>query len=517
MGYVSQTQQEEASLIRYRHSKQPKDNTEGCTDTAANHFESTPGKIVITYSGASAQKGLQPAAPSHGQDKVFENVVKRQGMMEENRYSGRHRKTTEDPSTFWVCETLGEKSYEMVQESDVSTVDVAYMCPYCDECLTTRPSFNTHTVMNHADELDEHRYHYMRCDLCGRRYEKIDDLVSHMQIMHKINLRTNAKDFKSEEGYARWKGAVERDCKIEVEKEEDYAIGPDIVTWYLCRRIGGKRCGFMQCARSPDGQVKAQCCLDFLGYGKMEKPALKPQEVILLPDEREGDKHNNSRNNNEVAPGASADYRQKNTVISVNREDKSADPQDPLPAAAAEGDIDPLLPSEDELSSIKEPELEPLDKLSIFSVSVCDWIKELMEVDPSSVLLYKTQGYIKYGLGKEDILLGLQTESQADILKKYGHRCIHAADSSSTIAPEVKLTSVTVLDESDQKVPVASLITSKRTPETLGIFFQALQKRIGKIQTGLFITDNIDLYNCLEMREFSQPDKIILYSGLDVS
>ena len=58
-------------------------------------------------------------------------------------------------------------------------------------------------------------------------------------------------------------------------------------------------------------------------------------------------------------------------------------------------------------------------------MSVCAWIKELETLPYNSIVVFKPQGKPQPenmdNVGKDDFLLGIQTQFQRDMLVKYGH------------------------------------------------------------------------------------------------
>ena len=58
-------------------------------------------------------------------------------------------------------------------------------------------------------------------------------------------------------------------------------------------------------------------------------------------------------------------------------------------------------------------------------MSVCAWIKELEPLPYNSIVVFKPQGKPQPenmdNVGKDDFLLGIQTQFQRDMLVKYGH------------------------------------------------------------------------------------------------
>ena len=60
--------------------------------------------------------------------------------------------------------------------------------------------------------------------------------------------------------------------------------------------------------------------------------------------------------------------------------------------------------------------------------SVCAWVEELRTLPNNPVLLFKPQGEPQpddmNNVGKDDFILGIQTQFQRDMLCKYGHTCI---------------------------------------------------------------------------------------------
>ena len=91
------------------------------------------------------------------------------------------------------------------------------------------------------------------------------------------------------------------------------------------------------------------------------------------------------------------------------------------------------------------------------SVSIC--VEEMASLDYNPILLHKAQGIEQTedmdNLGKNDILLCLQTEFQKDMMAKFGSNIICVDATHGTTMYDVLLITVLAMDEYGEGVPVA--------------------------------------------------------------
>ncbi len=92
----------------------------------------------------------------------------------------------------------------------------------------------------------------------------------------------------------------------------------------------------------------------------------------------------------------------------------------------------------------------------------------MASADYNPILLYKSQGIEQTedmdNLGKNDILLCLQTEFQKDMMAKFGSNIICVDATHGTTMSDFLLITVLVMDEYGEGVPVAQLAKEQVHP-----------------------------------------------------
>ena len=101
-----------------------------------------------------------------------------------------------------------------------------------------------------------------------------------------------------------------------------------------------------------------------------------------------------------------------------------------------------------------------------------------------------------YGLGKDDVLLGVQTEFQRDMMLLHGDKFICADSTHKSTQYDYLLTTLSVVDDFGEACPVAFLISNKEDQASLEPFMQALRNRVGELKVEEFMSDLANtLYN----------------------
>ena len=107
--------------------------------------------------------------------------------------------------------------------------------------------------------------------------------------------------------------------------------------------------------------------------------------------------------------------------------------------------------------------------------SVGIWVEEMASAHYNPILLYKVQGVEQTdgmdNLGKDDILLCLQTEFQKDMMTKFGSNIICVDATHGTTMYDFLLITVLVVDEYGEGVPVAWALSNREDQTALVEFF----------------------------------------------
>ena len=136
---------------------------------------------------------------------------------------------------------------------------------------------------------------------------------------------------------------------------------------------------------------------------------------------------------------------------------------------------------------------------SLCHTSVCAWVEELGSVPNNPVLLFKPQGELRpYGMnnvGKDDFILGIQTQFLLDMLCTYGHICICMDARHETNMYNFKSITLLVLDDFGEGIPGTLAITNREDATMLVDFLTAIKQMTGVLKSPRwFKSDNAEQY-----------------------
>ena len=103
---------------------------------------------------------------------------------------------------------------------------------------------------------------------------------------------------------------------------------------------------------------------------------------------------------------------------------------------------------------------------------------------------FKPQGVCTSTIPKDDFVLVVQTEFQCEMLKKYGSNAVCVDSTHGTNSYYFNLTTILVVDEYGEGVPVGWLISNKEDKPMLVEFVTAVKNRVG--QNVSFMTDDAE-------------------------
>lgn len=146
--------------------------------------------------------------------------------------------------------------------------------------------------------------------------------------------------------------------------------------------------------------------------------------------------------------------------------------------------------------------------------SVLYWVAEMEREEHNPVLCFKSQGESSNHAGIEtnDFLLGIQTEFQQDMFVKYATKLVCADATHGTNAYDFQLITVLVIDDYDEGIPVAWLISNKESADVLRVFFTSIKERCGDVKTEIFMSDDAEAYHNAWVSSFPRPEKKLLCS-----
>ncbi|XP_050300050.1 uncharacterized protein LOC126738662 isoform X2 [Anthonomus grandis grandis] len=131
------------------------------------------------------------------------------------------------------------------------------------------------------------------------------------------------------------------------------------------------------------------------------------------------------------------------------------------------------------------------------SQSVDLWVNQVQSSNENCILLYKKQGedHPSFCLKNEDFLLGLMTNCQGEMLKKFGIGGIICMDATHGTNPyDFKLVSILVVDDFGEGFPVAYLFSNREDYVVLKYFVTAVKESVGTIRAASFMSDDAEQY-----------------------
>ena len=128
------------------------------------------------------------------------------------------------------------------------------------------------------------------------------------------------------------------------------------------------------------------------------------------------------------------------------------------------------------------------------------WVNEMSALPYNPVLLFKgqgeEQGATMDNLTVDDFLLGIQTEFQRDLLKQFGSEAVCMDSTHGTNHYDFQLTTLLIVNEWGEGVPVAWLVSNHETTAVIVEFLRGVQVRCGAItpKVLVFMSDDADAF-----------------------
>ena len=139
----------------------------------------------------------------------------------------------------------------------------------------------------------------------------------------------------------------------------------------------------------------------------------------------------------------------------------------------------------------------------------------MMQEDYNPILLYKPRGeYIVNfpNIEPNDYLLGIATETQIELLKLYGEKCIMLDSTHGTNQHKFYLTTILVNDKDHEGLPVAFLFSSKISSEHFEAFFESIKAKLPDLKTNVLMSDDTNTFINAWKKVFNDEAKHLLCS-----
>ena len=135
-----------------------------------------------------------------------------------------------------------------------------------------------------------------------------------------------------------------------------------------------------------------------------------------------------------------------------------------------------------DLNSIKHQyNIDCVKKGSDDATSVAHWVQGIRHENYNPVLYYKSQGEEtnEKGVDKNDFPLAMQMDSRRKF-SKYASKLICINTTHGTTAYDFQLMTVLVINDFEEGIPVAWMVSNKESTDSLRVYFQSLIERYGK-------------------------------------
>ena len=344
------------------------------------------------------------------------------------------------------------------------------------------------------------------------RFGRISSLAAHVRDAHGITSESSEHTFTTYDEFLKWKSSEEESCFSNYVKHRGSVLKDSIrYSYFYCNRSGdlkskgtgarntkiqksskiGATCtAHMKVEESiANGSCKVSYCYTHCGHKKDLAHIRMPKSL-------------KAKISNQLQAGVSVDkimYEIRDVSLSkgIKREH--------------------LVVKLDIKNIARLLNLDNIQKHSNDQTSVSLWVKEAINQDYNPVLVFKPQSQENAvvgntdDLGKENFLLGIQTEFQRDAMKKFagsgGVVCVDATHGTNVY--DFFLITVMVLDDYGG-VPVAWCISDKEDTSALVQFFKHLHERVGDICPTVFMSDDAEQYHTAWCGIFGPPARKLL-------
>ncbi|XP_014679733.1 PREDICTED: uncharacterized protein LOC106819642 [Priapulus caudatus] len=403
------------------------------------------------------------------------------------------------------------------KKSSASKSCPKYQCNKCGQTLSSRNTLYKHRLRhrrrNNTKQHDNGKGKPVICPDCRdtenmpNGFDTTKQLIAHLNSDHDRKLVIEESTFNCWQDFQKWKQEEETITKTwYVRPRADRHTEYYNTTWLHCNRAGtfetrgsGKRplksqgtsktgCScpaFITAWTYVTGEVKAEYCLKHVGHRQESAyNRISPEmRTTIAAKLAQG-----------VSMNSVLDYIRDNIVGPLHRDH---------------------LTTRADLRNIKQQySINSMQKANNDADSVLFWVEEMTTEDYNPVICFKRQGEksIYPGVENKDFLLGLQTEFQAKMFKQHAHKVVCLDGTHGTTAYDFQLITVMVIDDFNEGIPAAWLITNRETADALKVFFTSIRERCGNVQTDDFMSDDAEQYYNAWRYSFSRPNRKLLCS-----
>ncbi|XP_005091692.1 uncharacterized protein LOC101864592 [Aplysia californica] len=382
-----------------------------------------------------------------------------------------------------------------------------WTCPFCDKSFGSRQGLFSHKKRVHPTEQALHgKKPPTLCSDCKVfRCFSIQGLIKHYRSKHNKVMAVQKKDFASHNEFINWKQQVEKMTKSQFirlsGKRQDIGW---TVCYYSCHRSGtrehvqnrkralkrqgsckiGFKCTSYITTREDkvNGSVTAEFCLEHTD--KCQKLALtqlsENLKHTIVRKLKKG--HDEKTILNEI----------RNKVTCINQDTQSIKQHYSYGISHARRDKD----------DAKSCHL---------------WVEALNEDSDNPIIYFKQKGNSHETLGKDDFLLCFQTDFQRNMMLHHGTRIICVDSTHGTTQYKYFLTTILVLDEFLEAIPVAWAISNTKETKIMTVFLNVVKNACGQsFVPDVFMSDLTNNFYNAWCSAFEQPPKKRLYCSWHV-
>uniref|UniRef100_A0A1B6LVA4 SWIM-type domain-containing protein n=1 Tax=Graphocephala atropunctata TaxID=36148 RepID=A0A1B6LVA4_9HEMI len=347
---------------------------------------------------------------------------------------------------------------------------------------------NVHNI--HPGEKTNVRCLEKNCSFTCSYKEK---LQLHLSEFHGIDMVITMKSFDSVNDFLRWKDEFERQEKSRFVKKSGSRVREEgiRVAYYYCSRSGtfvshstgiknSKKKGTSKtnhhctasitCVEMPDGKVEVKICSTHYGHETdLQHLRLTLTEKYKIAEQLcKGVPRDLILDNVRSSAGPEVDRIHLITIKDVKNIEKAFGIQ----AASKE-------------------------KTSNMFYNLTVWISSIMKSEHCPVLYFKEDGVLNNK--NHCVTLILLTTGQQEVLNRYGSNGIYYVTSSVSVNKQpltnhprlsIHLTSLILIDDLNEAVPVSFMISNKGDTDKYMLFFQSLKRQVPRISAKVVITDD---------------------------
>lgn len=374
-----------------------------------------------------------------------------------------------------------------------------FRCELCNKGFCKRYNLNRHNKIKHSFPVvfrRKRRTDY-KCGLCEDIFTKFKDFKDHLPLVHDIKLKSQELEFKTDNEFKEWKQFVEEQETASYVKHQASSYYDLKIGYYQCHRSGYFRetvkpherqrqikiqgtskinayCpARIKSISSSDGSVYVEYCSTHVGHNMDlahlnvpvdERKKLATKIAAKIPFEAILDDVQTSVN----------DRLQRSHLIT--KQDLRNIARD---------------------FSLDSPRSSDLVDHSNDTFSADAWVEKERSSDNNCIIFYKPESVDmpQYPTFKnEDFMLGVMTEAQAEVLKKYGSDSICMASTGATGAGNYEMTTLLVLDDMRQGFPCALFFSNRNDQSGIEHFLSAVRDRVGAINCKVLMTEMAEIF-----------------------